>query len=372
MEWKGLEKLEERVFLDGAYVNEIPYGGKFSYTGDAGAVEVKLGRGVQGSWELDSGKDLFMEIRGGERVSLMIKGAADIERLDAVNGLRSLNARDSDVEDGGIVNILGEVKSVSLDDVFDGARVNLGSVGSFKVDQFNGDYEAGRTRKFLANNVNGADIFSGKLDSFYSKTGVSNSEIERDAGFKEGKFLSGGNVSNSEIGAFYQYSVLGNLNGSEIGLGQYTKYFSVRGNVEDSVIQSSLNSATLERVNVFGNFMESSIFVLWNPGADGVYSTGDDGGFLAGRSFRELFVNVRGKLSDSFIVTKNVNMVRLGSVSDFGEGGRDYGVFCSNAEHLISKGKVRIGKSKYSRPIGDFIVREPEIGTRPTPMPPPF
>jgi len=430
MEFRGLEKLEERVLVSGSpYDNLISGPGKFTYEGDNGVVVVTLKGPVSGSWEIDSERDLFMDLDGTtNKTSVTIKGEADLKELNVEGDLKSFSGVNTDVN--GFLDIHGDVKSVKLDDVIynndfgggleiegdvgsvrlgdigdgciinveghaksirltevSGGEVEVGSAGSISVyGDFNRGYSwsEGLVKSFsVKGDVIKSHIFYDKLGSFSVKgnkyrTGklVDTALVGIENGFKEGKFSVRGDIDNSYLGRFYSYSIGGNIANSRVDLGQYVSKFSVRGSLVDVLMQNSFPNATMKSLSVGGNAHNLRTFIGWNPGADEIYSTGDDEGFTTGNPYSPLSVSIGGSFGNSYLVSKGfsgkwLNKIKLGSVSPQ-NGGVHYGIFSENAGELIDRGRIKFGRYKYTMPIGDFVVDEPEIGTRQPPTPPPF
>lgn len=370
MTFNGLEKLEDRVlFSTELYSNPIPADGRFSYFGDNGIVEVKLTRFEGGSWETDIEGDLNIDVKSTDKTSLRIKGEADIERIGVNNGLKNLNAKDSDIESGGVIDIIGEARKIRLNDVLEGANINIDSVRSFRSDYFNGSYNADFTNSFQAEFLDNSIIYSLILNRFYSREGVVDSTIAN-VGNSISRFKSNGSVLNSDIGQFSRYSISGNLIGTNIDLDQNAKYVKVKGDVLNTVIINQFDFGMLERLTIGGDFRESSVFILWSPGSDRTFNTNDDVGLLNGLS-SFLAARIRGNIDEAYIVAKVIQRVSIGGILIENDNERGYGAFCTNADELIMKGRVKVGRMKYKTPIGNFHVKKipfEEIEELPSPI----
>ncbi len=349
------EPLEERILLNGGpYANSIGEG--FNYFGDSGEVKVSLNGSGRGTWKIDAQKDLFMELSGTtDKTTVKIKGNADIESLDVIGSLKSLDGKDSDVE--GDVSVTGYVGSVKLENILDGARVEVRGADSVRLyGVLFGEYEA----------VNGS------TNKFDVKGFVSGGSVVTAENFGNGSFKVKGSVSNNSfIGEFYQYSIGGSLSSSVIETGRYVKSIKVKSSVTNSVVKNLYTFGTIESFSSGGSFTDSSIFVNYNSGADNVYGTFDDGGLIDGNPAKQLSVKVKGVSRNSYVVAKSVKSVKYGSLSSFNNG-REFGIFASNFQELISRGLVKYGSVKYTRPVTDFVVEDIGEFGRPPPLPPPF
>lgn len=365
------EPLEARVFLNGAFYDNVVEGGRFSYEGDNGKVDVMISKGLNGTWEVSDG-DLYLFLEGTDsKTSLKINGNASIGGLDAQGGLGTLNARNSDIR--GEVE-LGDVRNISLRDILEEAEFNVGRIGKILVNNLSGVFNSGSIGSFLArgdinnasfkasNEVGSTRVLGSVLDSSMEtfnfkkvdiKGRVISSTIDTEVTSRN-KLRVGGYVEDFFLGSFYNSTFGGNLINGEIE-SEYIKNFHVKGSIDDVVIRNWSGFGTIERLNVGNDFKNSSLFLGWNPGADAIFHTGDDVGIIEGMQAKPLSVYIRGAMENSYIVAKEIGRTNLGRVVPDNSGVK-YGLFSFNSADLIDKKMVRIGRDEYSEPIGDFVV----------------
>ncbi len=373
------EPLEARVFLDGSLENlepMAPYanfieGGRFSYEGDNGKVNVIVSKGLNGTWEVGDG-DLYLFLEGTDsKTSLRINGNASIGGLDAQGGLGILNARNSDIR--GEIE-LGDVRNISLRDILEEAEFNVGRIGKISVNNLSGFFNSGSIGSFLArgdinnasfeaaNEVGSTRVLGSVLDSSMEtlnfkkvdiKGRVISSTIDTEVTSRN-KLRVGGDVEDFSLGSFYNSTFGGNLVNGEIEP-EYIKNFYVKGSIDDVVIRNWSGFGTIERLNIGNDFKNSSLFLGWNPGADAIFHTDDDVGVIEGMQAKPLSVYIRGAMENSYIVAKEIGRTKLGRVVPNNSGVR-YGLFSFNSADLIDNKMVSIGRDKYSEPIGDFVV----------------
>ncbi len=325
-----------------------------------------------GSWEYTDGK-LSIDIEGTTSKSSVKVSKVVVMGDVSVNGdLKSFSASKADV--GGEISIIGHVESFTLEDILNGANVGIDSADKVSL---SGGIDAGQL-----------SIYDGYTKSISVKGSIRNSEVEA---FYLGKvtfgyvqdsvlfsetegvgasFNSRGNIQGSDLGKFVSYSIKGSLIDSTSNLPSYVKSFNVSGSMLNTKIFGDENNTYFQKLSVKSGIFDSQILIQYDAGADDVYGNEDDNGFMQeGSGYIESLK--AGYINNSYIVSFALSEVKFGGVQRDNLGVK-YGIFVNDADSLISRGAVKIGKTKYSSPIGDFVVEDAGKLGRPPPEPPPF
>lgn len=360
------EVLEPRVFLSAAdtYAQEMGFG---SFKNQYFSVK----NFDEGSWEFTDGR-LYVHVEGTtSKSSLKITKGVVIEDATVEGDLKSFSASRSDVR--GEIDILGYVKSVTLEDIV-GGDVGIESADKVSLKGgidggalfINDGYMKSLSISGSIRNESQIDLY--RFGSVKIKGSLINSDLSSETD-GVGTSLKVGSVHGSDLGKFVSYSIKGSLIDSSVNLHSYVKKFNVSGSMQRSNIFGDEDYTYVKKIKVKESINDSQMLIQYDAGLDDIYGNTDDRGFMQDGSGYIKSLSARF-VGNSFIVSWGFGKVSFKGVQYDSDG--KYGIFTKNADSLISRGAVKIGKTKYSSPIGDFVVEEAGRSGRPPPEPPPF
>ncbi len=361
-----LEALEPRIFLSAVdtYAHEMSGSVKTSY--------FSLKNFDEGSWEFTDGR-LYVDVVGTtSRSSLKIGKGVALGDVFIDGDLKSFSASKSDVK--GVVDVIGHVKSVKLEDILDNAGVELESADKVSLKGgidggvlfINDGYTKSLSIGGSVRNESQIDIY--RFGSVKIKGSLMNSDLSSETD-GVGTSLSVGSVQGSDLGRFVSYSIKGSLIDSTVILHSFVKKFSVSGNVQSTNIFGDEDYTYVKKIKVKESINDSQMLIQYDAGTDDIYGNLDDRGFMQEGSGYIKSLSARF-VDDSYFVAWGMGKASFKGAQY--DSDNRYGIFVKDADDLIARRAVRVGKIRYSSPIGDFVVEDTGRLGRPPPEPPPF